>query len=448
LLFRALRWPAFVACLMLASACHGGGGSLPPMQRQDAVSPDTSGQVPSATDGTVSADSAATIESTATAGVPKHVKTAALIYGYDGTPTSVPLPDIAPHLTWAQTAPRYAGELRSAGLKVDLYVLFWRNYKMSDPNIGYTDIKPGGAYQKAESTTCTGTVITDDLEPGGGYPTDPRHLTPGLNLAKAVIDNAVGGATYDALFSDDTASMYGLSARPCDWSDSTWVSATNTLDKYLYVSMWVNGLNTTNDATTRVPLVDPPDVLGAICEACYVTDYNGSDRAVTGYLWTNREQAEIDVIARGKTFWAYPRAAGSAGSEIAQRIYGYASFLLTYEPAHAIIQEAFSTPSGFKVFPETGLVPENPEKTSSTLGDYRWASGAYGRRFEHCYFRGVDKGECAVVINPTTATVPIDTNFAHRLVLEGYGVLDAHEVYFNGSKVTSLAPGHAAILFH
>lgn len=435
---RRIRVSALFVFAALASGCHGGTGPLLPVQTQD-VDGGASGIA-----------SRVNIESTTTSGIPTHVMTAGLIYGYGGTPTSVPVSKISPYLTWAQTSSTYARELRSAGLKVAAYVLFWRNYEIADPDIGYEDIKPGSVYSGAEIKTCSGAVIKDNTEPGGGYPANPMNVTASLDLAHAVINASLVGfdGNYDALMSDDTGSLYGLSAQPCNLNISSWVSETNEVDYYLGSDVWVNALNSATDATTLVPLVKPGNVLGAICESCYVSDYSGSDEAVTGTLWTNREQAEIDVINDGKTFWVYPRATGSASSEIGLRLYAYASFLLTYAPTRAMIQEGFKTPSGFEVFPETGLVPENPEETYSTVASYVWSSRAYGRKFADCYYRGVNKGECAVVINPNTFAVTLNSGFAHSMLLEGYGVIDANEVYLDGPAITTLKPGAAAILFH
>jgi hypothetical protein len=411
---------------------------MPPVRPQDAGA--------SALQPTSLQPEAATIQSSS-AGVPQHVMTAASIYGYGGTPTSVPLSKISPYLTWADTSPQYAGDVRSAGIKVDPYVLFWRDSASQSPNTGYNLIKPNAIDGAARARTCSGTSILAS-DPPDGLLLDPRQLTQALAVAKSVVDYTKSeyGSNWDAIYSDDVASPYGLSANPCNYVDSTWVGDTNEVDYYVGAPIWVNALNDAEDATTRVPLVTPSNVLGAVCESCYTN--NNPDRAVTGSLWTNRETAEIEVIGKGKIFWVYPRASGNAVDERNLRMYAFASFLLTYQPARAMIQEAFETPSGFPVFPETGLVPENPMETESTIGGYRQPSGAYLREFSDCYYRGVNKGRCGVFINPGSATVTLTQRvYAHSLYLDGYGVADGGTVYFDGGKVTSLAPGTAAILF-
>lgn len=386
------------------------------------------------------------IEGSAANGIPTHVQTAALIYGYGGTSPDVPLSRIVPYLTWASTSPIYAADVRAAGIKVDPYVLFYRDSASAIPNIGYEDVKPGAVDSAALAKTCRGSPITTS-DPEGSYLVDPRQFATAVKLGGAVVDysKAEYGSNYDAIYLDEVDALYGVSSTPCNFSASAWTNWTNEVDYNLHVPLWLNTLNGVMDATSHVALVLPSNVLGAVCESCYTN--NNPDTSITGYFWTNREQAEIDVVRDGKTFWAYPRASGDAASEIGLRIYAYASFLLTYDPMHAMLQEAHETPSGFEVFPESGLVPEDPTATYPNITQYQWASGAYGRTFEHCYYRGVDKGECAVVVNPNTHAVTLSTSFTHSLKLEGYGVLDANEVYFSGPKVTTLEPGTAAILF-
>ena len=69
------------------------------------------------------------------------------------------------------------------------------------------------------------------------------------------------------------------------------------------------------------------------------------------------------------------------------------------------------------------------------------------REFGACYYRGVNKGKCAVVVNPGTSTVTVPTTaYSHSLTLSGGGVLDGGSVGFSGSRPSSLAPGSGAIL--
>ena len=155
------------------------------------------------------------------------------------------------------------------------------------------------------------------------------------------------------------------------------------------------------------------------------------------------------MVSRQKIFWEYARAIGSASSETALRKYIYASFLLTYSPNYAMLQEIFATPSKFEVMPETGLVPMNPVTTSTNVGSYLRSGGAYMREFGACYYRGVNEGRCAVVVNNSnSATVSVPTTaYAHSMVLTGNGVLDGGSVSFAGARTTQLGPTTGAVLF-
>jgi hypothetical protein len=185
-----------------------------------------------------------------------------------------------------------------------------------------------------------------------------------------------------------------------------------------------------------------------MCEECYANDPNG-DVAQTGTSWQNVENAEIGVVGMHKVFWDYARMAGDASAETALRTYAYASFLLSYDPAYTMYQDALKTPSGFPVMPETGFVPQNPLTTASSVAGYAQPGGAYMREFGACYYLGQFVAKCAVVVNPNPSTsVPVPTtSYSHSMVLSGYGVLDGGTVSFTGPAVTTLGPASAAILF-
>lgn len=389
---------------------------------------------------------------TVTSGVPKHVLTAGLIYGYSGTPTTVPLSSIAPWLTWAETDPKYAAELRAAGIKVAAYMNFWRNYGSDNPLVGYNDLKPGGAHADAEAKTCTGSVIYDSTY-GGGYIANAMSPTYASEHAKVLAQyrETEFAGNYDALFSDDTGTVYGIST-PCGYTASAWMSGTNAVHASLGKAMFVNALNGSSQ-TAQVGYTGASNVIGAMCESCYAYWVTVSgvrkDFPRSNGTWVDTENAEAQMAARHKIFWEYARAIGSAASETALRNYVDASFLLTYDPNYAMLQEVWSTPSKFEIFPEAGLVPMNPVTTSTSVSSYQRSGGAYMREFGACYYRGVNKGRCAVVVNPSSSssvTVPT-TAYSHAMVLSGYGVLDGGTVSFAGSRPSSLGPTSGVVLF-
>lgn len=377
-----------------------------------------------------------------------HVQSFAYIYGYAGTPTSVAVSSMAPWVNWTITDEAHAAELRAAGVKVQVYANYWRNYSSDNPNVGYTDLKPGGAHAAAEATDCSGNAVYDPNY-GGGYEADPR-TSAALGHAQTVANYRLNeyASNYDALFADDTGAVGGVTL-PCNYTQSSYDAAIDSVHSAMGVPIWVNALGGAPNPQNAIDLAQPGNVLGAMCEMCYATNGSGSDAAQTGTTWQNVEQAEIGVVGMHKVFWDYARMSGDASAETALRTYAYASFLLSYDPSYAMYQDALKSPSGFPVMPETGLVPENPLTTASSVSGYAQPGGAYMREFAACYYLGQFVGNCAVVVNSSpTSSVPVPTtSYSHSMVLSGYGVLDGGTVNFSGPQVSTLAPASAAILF-
>lgn len=384
-----------------------------------------------------------------TGGVPTHIMTAAIVYGYAGTPTSVSLSAVKPYLNWVQTDQQHASTLRANGIKVDIYTNFWRNYTSNNPIIGYTDLRPGGAHSGAEARTCSGSVIKDPTY-GGGYEADARSgAALGHALVTAGYRIAEYHGNYDAIFTDDTNAMGGIPL-PCGYSSSSYITAVNRVHTSMGTKIFFNAFGAVADPTTQVGLLTPSNVLGGMCEICLAGHDRSTNRDYihTGTRWANIINAEIDTMARHKIFWDYARATNPASSSTTIRKYIYASFILGYNPSYAMLQEVFQTPSGFEIFPETGLVPLSPLTTASSVAGYRKSSGVYMREFGACYYRGVNKGRCAVVVNSGSSGVSVPSSaYAHSLVLSGYGVLDRGSASFSGGRISSLAAGTGAVLF-
>jgi hypothetical protein len=175
-------------------------------------------------------------------------------------------------------------------------------------------------------------------------------------------------------------------------------------------------------------------------------------------LWTAEEQSQIQTLALlkrlhkppGPGWWCYLNNTRALGADsIPKRLFGYASFLLTYDPKYSLFQESFTTqPSTFKVFPETGFVPLGPAVTPNDIRQLQTGSGAYVQMYRWCYMRGRLIGACEIAVNPGdgTVSVPNPEHFAHSMTLSGGGVLDGGSVAFNGPAVSSLDPQSAAIL--
>lgn len=376
---------------------------------------------------------------TATSGVPKHVLTTTVFWGYGGTPTTVSASSAAPYLSWAQTGSSYIKTLQSYGIKVDRYVNFWRNYTSDYSQTLYKDIAPGGAHYPAAAKSCSGTALKDPTY-GGGYETDARSS---YALGHAKLAGGLNGA--NALFADDTGAMGGMPL-PCNWSLSSYQSAVSSLFSGLGVPMFINALGAGSSVVGQVGYANASNVIGAMCELC-ITKNGSTDTPVLNGGWTDTENAEIKMVNEHKIFWLYARASGSY-SEYRLRNYTIASFLLAYSPSYAMLQEAYQTGHRFPIFPETGLVPMNPVTTASSVSGYMKSNGTYMREFGACYYRGVLKGKCAVVVNPTSYSKSLPTTaYGHAMTLSGSGVLDGGTVGFGGGRPSSLPSGSGVVLF-
>lgn len=373
-----------------------------------------------------------------------HVLTAAVLYGYGGTPATTSLASAQPYVSWVQTSPSYAAAIRAAGIKVDAYKNFWRNYSSDNPSIGYNDLKPGGAHAAAEATDCSGAPLFDSTY-GGGYETDARSSAAIAHAQLVAWYNL--GTDYDAVFSDDTGALGGIPL-PCGYSQSSYAAATNTVTESLRVPVFVNALGAGNYPDDQIGYAQASNVIGAMCEICYAgsSSSRGGDYAIGGSVWQHTENAEIAMVAMHKIFWDYARATGDPAAEIGLRTFVYASFLLTYDPSYAMLQEAFKTGSGFPIMPETGLVALNPTSSVTSVAGYLRA-GVYMRDFGSCYYRGTSIGACAAVVNPGTSTAAIPANaYTHAMTLSGSGVLDGGSASFSAPAVTSLGPNGGVIL--
>jgi hypothetical protein len=383
----------------------------------------------------------------ATSGVPHHVQTADYL---TTTALSSKSPStFAPYLSWAYTLTGNLGKTQSAGIKTVIY---------ADPvmptkgQYEYTEIT--GTYTSARAKGCNGSYTTNYN--GTGYILDPTTSSAGAYVTN-VIDyytNKAKGANpgysqpYDLVFVDNSGPLYNATPMPCDYNASTYGTYLDSALAKSGAPVILNTLSTSStNLSTYVARLKGSTVMGGEYEHCF------DDRQ-----WTVEENAQLQAVAlikgegkKGPAFWCY--VDGSEGSvtgstATAQRMYDYASFLMTYDPNLSVYQTAFATTSGFKVYPETGFVPMNPASTPLSVSSLLSSTGAYTQRYSACYYRGSLIGQCEIAVNPgsSTVSVPNPAGLAHSMVLSGGGVLDGGTATFSGGKVTSLAAGHAAIM--
>jgi hypothetical protein len=324
----------------------------------------------------------------------------------------------------------------------------------------YTDpnrVAPGNLMWTNDESTfahdCYGNRITVQGSPDRLMDPHSTHLR---SLWQLLVNTEIGwGAVFDYVFEDsaDEIQTQKLSALPCHFDQNSWTNATNQMDSQLSLPIVYNGLG-------LIPGGGPgpgpsiglnPTTKGGMSEDCY------SGRTPTGFFfaphWEGTENTEIQMAQAGKLFICQADWYQQASSSMRQRLYFYASFLLTYDRSSQMVGSRFLTPSALHVMPEAQLVPTNPLKsTPSDIKGLLEPSGLYGREYGACYYRGSYVGACAVVVNPTnprwnpSLKFPWPSKYHHTLVMSGAGVYDGGTARVDGPAPPADVPGATGII--
>lgn len=376
--------------------------------------------------------------------VPAHVQTAE--YLWSPTKRATDPSTYAPYITWAYPLYSEGSAVRAAGIKTIWYV----NPVMPQRG-GYEYSLLTGRYAGVQAKDCNGnTVITYN---GRGLLADPRSAQAAAYYDDVIdwyIRNKIRGGphNWDAFFIDNNGPLYGASPTPCNYDPVSWGRAFDRAIAHIDEPVVTNSLAARDEDMPKfVDRLSGSNIIGGMFEECF-----------TSSLWTAEEDSQIQTIAllrrqhkpAGPGWWCYANNTTTPGVQaIAQRLFIYASFLLTYDPSYSLFQESFSSPpSTFSVFPETGFVPLGPATAPSNIGDLQSSGGAYVQSYRWCYYRKKLVGACEIAVNPLggTVSVPNPQHFAHSMELSGGGVLDGGTVQFNGPAVTTLGPKNAAVL--
>ena len=371
--------------------------------------------------------------------VPNHVLTMAWIASKDNVSPS----QAAPYLDWATVEVVDANAFAAAGIKTLLY---------TDPNRTYVG-QP--MYSRDESTfahrcaggnriTIRGKLVTT-------YQLDPRspHL---VGLWRAWVRRAMQGGHYDAIFDDSADSVHNDTALPCGFNQITWSAASNLMNLKLGTPIIYNGLGTLAAGIYKPPpaIELNPSAYGGELEGCYgnVTITNPVPKNA---VWRNFETTELTMTTIQKPFVCRGLKLTPADTSYKERVFQYASFLLTYNPSTSIISEKFSTPSNLSVFPEEMLVALDPLIPSpANIDDLRSSAWIFGRQYASCYLGGTFIGACAAVVNPSNAAVPSPFPwpgvYAHSLVLSGAGILDGGTASVTGPPPPTQVPAASAVI--
>lgn len=380
-----------------------------------------------------------------TGGVPKHVMTADYFMGEYGT-TKVTPSQAAPYLTWAQTSVADSPAIRAAGIKTQFYVDAGKVY--SGNNL--TSTLSSSAYAK----TCSGSTVTE-TEDGHTFPiVNPNNSTYQAALGHYV-SSVLSQAKFDMIFEDNAGALSPYATypngKPCNYSDSSWINGFIAANNTSPLGILSNGLNIfpSSLATMYAPdlsLLQSKMSIGGNMEHCYSDD---SQPTMSGNSWDHIENTELNVMRQGKYFECMARDLNSASGSIGPRLFTLASFLLSYDPNHAVLGEEYATPSGLHVFPESQLVALNPVvSTPSDVSSLRTSTGVYARQYNTCYLKGQLVGACVVAVDRSGPAAFPYSGYTHTLTISGNGILDGGTVSASGpAPPSTMSIGQGVIAF-
>lgn len=375
-----------------------------------------------------------------------HVLTGDYLGGTHGT-HSITWAQAAPYLTWAETSIADGTAIHDAGIKT-LYYL--------DPN----RTEPGNPFWNKNNATFAqtcGSIRVQETHDGvTAYVMNPADSSMRARFARYVAW-LKQQATFDAVFEDEAGALSAYEqydpfdpSLPCDYENSGWIKAEVGMNQAPSLPILFNGLSGLNGdgVSLSIRLLTGSNTIGGNYEGCYDAENQLKE---DGWLWQDVENTELQVAAKNKIFECMLRNSGQAEDEIDARIYAYASFMLTYNPATSVYWSYFATPSGLHVMPETELVGLSPTVAApAAVADLKQSGGTYARQYQACYIWGVSVGACAAVVNSDTGTshpFPF-TGYGHTLVLSGAGVLDGGTISTDGpAPPSSVGPVEAVIAF-
>jgi hypothetical protein len=166
-------------------------------------------------------------------------------------------------------------------------------------------------------------------------------------------------------------------------------------------------------------------------------------------LWAFDENtlSAITRAAKIAVCWGQSRADGDTRAD---RLFFFASWLLTYDPRNSIAFENFASKGNLYVFAEQDIVPRDPVQTArGSIAELRASRGYYRREFRRCFQRAVPIGPCAAVVNPTAGEIDVsdaEPSFDRELVLDDKNAFDGGAATWQPRRHARLAPGTALVL--
>jgi len=338
-------------------------------------------------------------------------------------------------LDWALVPQNLTDQFRAVGVKTTLY---------TDPN----RTRPGDFMYTSDETTfahdCSGARIPVEPNPDPNTVLMDPHSQHLWQLWQQMVQQAVGnGYQYDMIYEDTADEMGKVLGVPCNFDQTDWTNQTNAMDSALGFPVTYNGLantqalNTPPGPSTSIGL--NVSTVGGMAENCYVT-YNASP-VVRQQWWEAMENTEIAMAQQHKTFLCKGSSYDDAAANTWERIYQYASILMTYDPHNILVTSLFSDPLDFHVFPEVQFIALQPLTAEPTyVSQLLLPSGVYGREYKECFLKGQYVGACAVAVDDNSIHMapkafPWPTKYHRTLAVAGYDVLEGGSV-----SVSNVAP--------
>jgi hypothetical protein len=403
----------------------------------------------------ISRDQADTIGFPASAPA-QHILTMARVLGYQGA-TCCSLAQVAPYVSFAFNLPETdVATANSLGI-TPVLVNGGELVTSAGNALLWTTLQNNPQYI---ARNCSGKIISPTGNPSISEMGDITKAG-WRTLWQEVVAQQKDG--FPLLFVD-WAGDPGSSLLPCGATHASYVSSSAAMLNGAPLPVIANNVFETSVTGANWHTVDAAsNIIGAMADSDCFVDGPGSygetsDFAITqamhayGYAvdsWTQRENDAIYLLAQGKQFWCLAGATGRASSERPLRIYAYASLMLTYSPTRTGYWTYWkpNTTGQVEVYPETGIVPANPVLPAPSNIAALKVGGVYVREYGHCFYRGVDKGACAAVVNPTLATYAFPLQkYHHTVTLSGGGVLEGGFVSFLGSAPPANLPSGTAVI--
>lgn len=271
------------------------------------------------------------------------------------------------------------------------------------------------------------------------YHTWESSLLPGTRWNAFEIDDFQSGYVPSYFTYKFGATSHEFDALGAN-ANATWLAAQQRIIAAAPKPVFLNGIL----AYSLSKVVTLPNVLGVMLESCATTT---NTTGIVGSTWIANMNELLQVTALNRRAVCINYGT-TLSLSVAQRLYGLASWWLTYNPNYSINLIDIPTADGHEVYPEHGIMVYSPvtTATSNTITTLRTSTGVYLREFTYCYVNKVAIGACAAEVNIDTVahSLPITHfKYAHYLKLTTASWYKGGVVSWTAGTFTTL-PAHTA----